>query len=376
MIVAINTRLLLKGKMEGIGWFTYEIVKRMVLAHPEVEFHFLFDRPFDPAFLFSPRVKAHVIRPPVRHPLLFDWWYNWSVPRMLRRIKADVFVSTDGFCSLRTDVPQVLTIHDLNFMHFPEHVHTRYRHFLPKRTTQYVHGQAALTTVSRFSAADLRSTFALEKPVEVIYNAASEIFRPLLTNEKNEIRLRLTGGKPYFLFVSSIHPRKNLPRILQAYDAWRSSSNHDFPLVIVGRRFWQNQELDSVWSALRHKDEVIFAGSMDQTELALTIGAAHALVYTSLYEGFGIPIVEAMKCGVPVLTSTCSSMPEIAGEAALLVDPYDVGAIANGMDQLASNSDLHHRLSIAGLERAKAFDWSVSAEKLWHVILKTAKPHA
>ena len=376
MVIAINTRLLLTGKMEGIGWFTHEIVKRMVLAHPHVEFHFLFDRPYDPAFIFGSNVKAHVVRPPVRHPLLFDWWYNWAVPRLLRRIHADVFVSMDGFCSLRTSVPQVLTIHDLNFMHFPQHVHSRYRTFLPKRTTQYVRGNAALTTVSHFSAEDLRRTFALHKPVEVIYNAASDVFRPLPSVEVDETRQRLTGGRPYFVFVSSIHPRKNLPRILQAYDHWRGQSQTDYPMVIVGRRFWQNEELDAVWSGLQHKDDVLFVGSLDQPQLAVTIAAAYALVYTSLYEGFGIPIVEAMRCGVPVLTSNCSSMPEIAGDAALLVDPYQVESIAQGLQLLVEDSSLYNRLKEAGLQRAQRFDWNQSAEKFWQVILKTARPHA
>lgn len=376
MVVAINTRLLLTGKMEGIGWFTYEIVKRIVLAHPEVEFHFLFDRPFDPAFIFGSNVKAHVVRPPVRHPLLFDWWYNWAVSRLLRRIHADIFVSTDGFCSLRTSVPQVLTIHDLNFMHFPQHVQARYRKFLPRRTTQFVQGNAALTTVSQFSADDLRRTFALQKPVEVIYNAASQVFQPLPATEVDETRQRLTAGRPYFVFVSSIHPRKNLPRILKAYDYWRGQSQRDYPLVIVGRRFWQNQELDEVWSGLQYKDDVLFVGSLDQPQLAVTIASAYALVYTSLYEGFGIPIVEAMQCGVPVLTSNCSSMPEIAGGAALLVDPYDVQSIAMGLQQLAEDTALYRQLREAGPLRAQHFDWDQSAEKFWQVILKTVRPHA
>lgn len=375
MIVAVNTRLLLPGKMEGIGWFTYEIVKRMVQHHPDIQFHFFFDRPYDAAFVFGPNVKAHVVRPPVRHPLLFDWWYNWSVPRLLRRIKADVFVSMDGFCSLRTPVPQIVTIHDLNFMHFPEHVSHRYRRFLPKRTAQYVNGPAALTTVSHFSADDLRKTFGLQKPVEVIYNAASDVFQPLAQQEVENLRQRLTAGRPYFLFVSSIHPRKNLPRILKAYDLWRSQSGNDYALVIVGRRFWQNAELDQVWKSMQFRDDVIFAGSMEQADLARTTAAAHALVYTSLYEGFGIPIVEAMRCGVPVLTSNVSSMPEIAGDAALLVDPYRVEAIASGMQRLADEPQLHRQLSEAGRQRAHCFDWNTSAEKYWQLILKTAQSH-
>ena len=354
--------------MEGIGWFTHEVLRRMTLAHPEVEFHFFFDRPYDPAFIYGPNVTGHVVRPPVRHPLLFDWWFNVAVPSKLRRIGADVFVSMDGFCSLRSKLPQVITIHDLNFMHHPEHMQARYRTYLPKRTRQFVHSKAVLTSVSEYSAQDIQRTFDANRPVHVVYNAASDVFRPLSPERISEVRSRLTGGRPYFLFVSSLHPRKNLVRILLAFEASRANNEHTMPLLVVGRRFWMNQELDQLLLIMKYRDEVIFTGNLDQTNLADITGAAFALVYASLYEGFGIPIIEAMQCGVPVITSNVTSMPEVAGDAAILVDPYKVEEIAAAMKQLANDEVLYHNLSTASLLQAKKFDWSTSAQKYWQVI--------
>jgi glycosyltransferase involved in cell wall biosynthesis len=354
--------------MEGIGWFTHEVLRRMTLAHPEVEFHFFFDRPFDPSFIYGPNVTGHVVRPPVRHPWLFDWWFNVSVPRKLRRLHADVFVSMDGFCSLRTKVPQVITIHDLNFMHHPEHMQPRYRTYLPKRTRQFVESEAVLTSVSAYSAQDIQQTFDVNRPVHVVFNAASEVFRPLSPDRISEVRSRMTNGRPYFLFVSSLHPRKNLVRILLAFEASRANNEHTMPLLVVGRRFWMNQEVDQLLLKMKYRNEVIFTGNMDQKNLAELTGAAFALVYASLYEGFGIPIIEAMQCGVPVITSNVTSMPEVAGDAAILVDPYKVEEIAAAMAQLAQNDALYQRLHEASLVQAQKFDWSTSAQRYWQII--------
>jgi glycosyltransferase involved in cell wall biosynthesis len=373
MVVAVNTRLLLSGKMEGIGWFTFEILKRMVQNNPRVEFHFFFDRPFDASFIFGENVTGHLIRPPVRHPFLFDWWFNWSVPRRLKNIKADVFVSMDGFCSLRTKVPQVLTIHDLNFMHHPEHMATRFRTYLPKRTKQFVQRARTLTTVSHYSAKDIQQTFQIHKHIEVIYNAAADVFVPLADEQINAIRARLTNGKPYFLFVSSIHPRKNLERILQAYEIARNEGYHNMPLVVVGRRFWMSESIDKLLLNMTFQKDVLFVGSLAQTELAQVTGAAHALIYASLYEGFGIPIIEAMQCGVPVITSNCTAMPEVAGNAALLIDPYQTEEIAEAMCRIASDPQYHKQLAMAGKIQATKFNWQSSADLFWRVIEKTVK---
>jgi len=374
MVVAVNTRLLLSGKMEGIGWFTHEILKRVVAARPEVQFHFFFDRPFDRQFIYASNVTGHVVRPPVRHPWLFDIWFNWMLPRKLKQVKADVFVSTDGFCSLRTQLPQLITVHDLNFMHHPEHMAPRYRSFLPKRTKQFIQCATAITTVSHYSALDIKTTFGVSKEVHVIYNAPADVFQPLEPTPVQNIRQRLTNGRPYFLFVSSIHPRKNLERILKAYEMSRKEHDHQMPLVVVGRRFWMNQALDQWIANMQFKEDVLFIGSLEQQELAEITGAAQALIYASLYEGFGIPIVEAMQCGVPVITSNCTSMPEVAGDAALLVDPYNIGEMAQAIGKLANDLELRTALISAGMEQAKKFNWNDSAKLFWEVVENMIEP--
>src|SRR6476469_6503174 len=154
MVIAVNTRFLLPGRLEGFGYFTKEVLQRLTAKHPEHQFHFFFDRPFDKIYLFSDNVQGHVLSPPARHPLLWKYWFDVKVPRTLKRIKADVFLSPDGQCSLTTKVPQVLVVHDLGFLHHPKGYqasHLRYyKHYTPK----FIHRAKGIITVSKFSKAD------------------------------------------------------------------------------------------------------------------------------------------------------------------------------------------------------------------------------
>ncbi|HAD33931.1 MAG TPA: glycosyltransferase family 1 protein, partial [Chitinophagaceae bacterium] len=130
MKIAVNARFLLKGKLEGIGWFTHEIIRRVVNMHPEHQFIFFFDRPFDSSFLYAKNVEAVILNPPARHPFLWWIWFEWAIPRALKKYQADMFISTDGFLSLRTQTPTLLVMHDLAFEHFPEHLPLKFRWYL------------------------------------------------------------------------------------------------------------------------------------------------------------------------------------------------------------------------------------------------------
>ena len=137
MKIAVNARFLLKGKLEGIGWFTHEVLKRVVQNHPEHEFIFIFDRPYHEDFIYGKNVTPIVVPPPARHPILWYIWFEWSVKLVLKKHKPDLFISTDGFLSLSTKVPQLLVIHDLAFEHFPEHLPFKFRYYLRKFTPKF-----------------------------------------------------------------------------------------------------------------------------------------------------------------------------------------------------------------------------------------------
>src|SRR3989338_7797845 len=189
MRIAVNTRFLLSSKMEGFGWYTYEVVRRMVQNHPEHTFLFFFDRAYDPSFLFGNNLQAIVLRPQARHPLLFKYWFNVSVKRALKKYKADVFFSPDGYLSLTSSVPQIGVIHDINFEHNPQDIPKgalRYlQHYFPLFARKANH----LLTVSEYSRQDIARTYHIsEDKITVAWNGASETFQPIDLTARTEVR--------------------------------------------------------------------------------------------------------------------------------------------------------------------------------------------
>lgn len=371
MRIAVNTRLLLKGKLEGIGWVAFETLKRIVLAHPEVEFYFIFDRKPDTMFLFADNVKPLVLFPQARHPFLFLWFFELSIPLALRRMKADLFYSPDGYLSLCSKVPQVVEFHDLNFEHFPgdmPKIHLwHYKKFFPK----FAHKAKRIVTVSEFSKQDIVDCYQVDPDkIDVAYNGVNEIFRPLSEAEKKIVRAHYSFGHPYFMFVGSLHPRKNLARLFTAFDKFKKRSQNDVKLVIVGEKRWWTEPIQRAYDAMSCKEDVVFAGRLSAEDLHRVTAAALASVYVSYFEGFGIPILEAFKCDTPVITSNVTSMPEVAQDAALLVDPFNEDDIAEAMVKMM-DEEVRKALVEKGRKRAQDFSWNQAAEVIWNSLMKS-----
>jgi glycosyltransferase involved in cell wall biosynthesis len=370
MKIAINTRFLLPNKMEGFGWYTFEIVKRLVENHPEHEFIFFFDRPFDSKFIFGKNVTPIVLRPPARHPILFILWFEFAVFRALKKHKVDVFFSPDGYLSLRSKVPQIGVIHDLNFEHYPQDIPVTPRKYLQYFFPKFAKKAAKIITVSAYSKKDIVEKYRIkEDKIAVSWNSSSEVFKPLTSTEKITIEEKYTKGNPYFLFVGALHPRKNIVRLLEAYSNYRLTENANFHLVIVGEELWKNSTLNITISE-EVKNTVHFTGHLPLDELANVMGAASVFTYVPYFEGFGIPLVEAMRCGTPILCGNLTSLPEIADNAALYCDPYDVKDITEKLLEISKNKELRNDLSEKGLQRIEQFSWDKSSEIVWKEIFK------
>ena len=372
MKIAVNTRFLLPNKIEGLGRYTLETVQRLVQMHPEHTFFFFFDRPAAPEFLFAPNVVPVVLQPSARHPFLFVWWFEVAVANALEWYGCDVFLSTDCFLSLSTRTPTLLVLHDLAYWHRPHDISwlqlQYYRWFQPRFLRKAKH----IFTVSEYVKQDVLAhiTGLSPKNMTVTYNSSGQDrFSPLAPEEVAAVRASYTAGKPYFFYVGSVHPRKNLLRLLQAFEQFRTAHPAvDCELLVAGRLAWQTTELERFYETMQHRESVRLLGFVADSELPRLVAAAHALCYVSLFEGFGIPILEGMYAEVPVLTANVTSMPEVAGEAALLVSPTDVSAIADGLWQLWSDADLCQTLVARGRERRTHFSWQVSAQEISRVM--------
>jgi glycosyltransferase involved in cell wall biosynthesis len=366
MRIAINTRLLLPGKLEGIGWFTHETLSRIVKAHPEHEFIYVFDRPFHRKFIHGSNVKGVVLPPPTRHPLLYRLWFDLMLPWKLARLKADAFISPDGFLPLKSRIPSLAVIHDLNFEHHPEDLPRAYGEYYRSYFPRFARHATRIATVSEFSRQDIATQYGVDmNRIDVVYNGVSEKFRPLTAEEKQKAEQLHASGHPYFICVGSLHPRKNIARLLLAFDALIEEHKLPHRLVIVGESFWWDERMKQAWETIRHKDRVNFTGRLEQDRLSAALGGAIALSFTSYFEGFGIPVAEAMRCGVPVITSRLTALPEVAGDAALYCDPFDVEDIARTLHRMAVDEELRQRLGAIGIERSAMFTWDNAAKDLW-----------
>nr|NQU90254.1 glycosyltransferase family 4 protein [Bacteroidota bacterium] len=369
--IAVNTRLLIKGKLEGIGWFTFETLKRITSQHPEHDFFFLFDRKFSNEFIFSKNVTPLIVPPQARHPVLYYLWFEHAIPGVLKKINADLFYSPDGYLSLKTKVPSMNVFHDLNFEHYPGDIpwleRKNYRYFFPK----YAHKARRIATVSEFSKNDIAQIYGVDKnKIDVVYNGANEDFMPIDKTEKVKTRNTFAQGAPYFLFVGSLHPRKNLARLFTSFDIFKKTDLKNVKLIIVGEKKWWTENIKTAFDDMQFQDHVIFTGRLDADTLHKVTASALAITYVSYFEGFGIPIVEAFYCDTPVITSNVTSMPEVAGDAAILTDPFDVESIAGAMTQMASDGKLRNQLIEMGRERRKMFSWQKTSERLWASIEK------
>ena len=305
MVIAVNTRFLLNEYLEGYGYFLSETFRRIVKDHPEHQFIFIFDRAYDKKFVFESNIIPVIAGPAARHPLLWKWWYDVKVPLVLRKYKANVFVSCDGFCSLTTKTPQCLIVHDLSFLHFPTFVKRSHLLFFSRYTPKFLKRANVVATVSEFSKNDILSHYKISsEKIDVVYSAAKDIFHPLQEKEKEETREKYTSGKSYFIYAGAIHPRKNLVTLLRAFSIFKKRQKSDWKLVLAGRLAWKYGGFVEKLKTYKYKDDVVMTGYMKENEFVSLIGSAYAMVYPSLWEGFGVPPLEAMRCHVPVITSS------------------------------------------------------------------------
>lgn len=373
MRIAVNTRVLLKNRLEGVGWFTYEVTRRLVDRHPDWEFLFLFDRPYHRDFVFGPNVRPLQVAPPARHPFLWYWWFQRSLPRVFRREQPDVFLSPDGHCSLRTSVPTVMVLHDIAHVHFPQQVRGMVRWYYDRYIPRYLQHADRVVTVSDYSKEDILKTYGPPRAdISVCGNGARPGFRPLSDAEKESVRQRYTSGQPYFFYLGSVNPRKNVHRLIEAFDLFKKETGAAVKLLIGGRFGWLTGAVKDAYDRAAFQDDIIFLNYIPEEELPDIMGAALALTYVSLFEGFGLPLLEAMEAEVPVLTSPSSSLPEVAGEAALYVDPADTRALASALQRLCRESDLRQLLVERGRAQRRKFSWEHTADVVDQAILQLA----
>ncbi len=371
MVIAVNVRLLILDRLEGIGWFSYESLKRITRAHPEHKFIFIFDRPYNKELIFAENITPIVARPPARHPFLWFIWFEFVIPRILKKYKADIFLSPDGYLSLSSKIPSLTVIHDINFLHRPGDLpfFTRkyYNHYFPL----FARKAKRIATVSEYSKIDISMNYnIIPENIDVVYNGSNTLYKPVENSIKQAIKDKYSNGCDYFIFIGSLHPRKNIKMLFKAFDQFKIRSSSNIKLLIVGTQMFRSEEIKITLASLKYNEEIIFTGRLDPTDLHKVLASAFALTFVPLFEGFGIPILEAMNCDVPVICSNVTSMPEVAGEAAIYADPYSLDSITEAMIKISSDEITRKRIVEIGKIHREKFSWDNTAKLLWNSIEK------
>lgn len=370
MRIAVNTRLLIPGRLEGIGNFAHEILSRLCQQHPEHEFLFLFDRTPDSQFKYASNVTFKRLLIPSRHPFLYNAYFDLELAWALRQWKADIYFSPDGYLSKYSPCPQIPVFHDLNFEHRPKDLPAldrwHYRSFFPK----YAKWAKHIVTVSDYSKNDLMQSYAIEEEkITVCYNGIKSRYQPGTQTQREESQQKWAEGQPFFLYVGSLHARKNILGLLKGYENYASQSTKPLTLCIAGANMWSAGEEHQFLQSMKHKAGVKFLGRASEDDLESLYHGAHALILPSFFEGFGVPIVEAQQAGVPVICSQTTSMPEVAGDAALFIDPHKHTSISKAMLDL-ENTSLRNSLIEKGQSNAKRFQWETSAKQIHDLLIQ------
>ncbi|MCH7658769.1 MAG: glycosyltransferase family 4 protein [Bacteroidetes bacterium] len=371
MLLAVNTRLLIKNRIDGTGRFINETLKRITRDHPEHEFVFFFDRSFNKDFIFSDNITARVIYPQARHPVLWYWWFEISLTRALKKLKPDIFISPDGFLPLSVEAPCIPVIHDLNFHHRPGDLPRMVRNYYNTCFPKFAEKATRIITVSEYSRKDIAKSYDIDPEIiDVVYNGADKLFKPATEIEKKETRKRFTGGKDYFVYAGTLHPRKNIPALLKAFEDFKKETGSDMKLVLAGKDLFRTPGMKKKLKHMNYRNDVILTGRVSAKDMHSIISSATAMTFVSHYEGFGIPVLESMQCGVPVIASNVTSIPEVAGDAALYINPSKPETITAAMKKIIIDIKLRENLIKKGFVQSRKFSWDKTAKTFWESIEK------
>lgn len=375
MRIVVNARFLRSNYENSYGRFQYEALKRIVQNHPDDVFVFVFDKPLDADMMLGTNVTPLYIKPEAKNPLSWKWWFDIKIPALLKKYKADVFVSIDHFLSLRTKVPQCMVVQDLSFLHTPELFKKSHLSFYKKNTALYVNKASSVAVFSPSIKKDIIDYYKIaEDKLHIVFGGAATIFHPLDEQTKQTTKETYTNGYNYFIYTGFLQPSSNLIILLKAFSVFKKRQKSSWKLVLSGRFVgsYKDDFLKSL-ASYKYREDVIVLDVMDEPARAALVGSAYAMVYTPSYEGFAVPVVEAMQSGIPVIVSNDNSLRAIAEEAALFADVGDPADVADKMMQLYKDESLHSRLMEKGIEKATAYNWDKTADLLWESILKAAK---
>jgi glycosyltransferase involved in cell wall biosynthesis len=358
MKIGVETSVFLYS-LTGVGVYTHSLIHALRDEFPSDEII---------NYQFGSPVRNKTWRTRTDSVLRDTLWIKIALPLRLLKDRVDVVFLPAQRGPLVSPCPSILTILDLIILHHPEWYDQPWLSFYTRRILPaVVKGATRIITISEHSRRDIIDYFhvAPEK-IEVIHCGTNRaLFKPLSAEDISpKLEQKYQVRRPYFLFVGSIEPRKNPDIIIKAYERFRDRDGDPVSLIFVGNWGWKFESVRQAYERSRYKKDMRFVGYVPAEDLPLFYNGAECSLYPSSYEGFGIPVLEAMSCGCPVITTSVSSLPEVGGDAALYVSPGDSTELAEAMARVHGDEALRKELSKKGLSRSSQFSWTGSARKL------------
>ena len=344
----------------GLNTYSYQVLHHLPERSQQFEFLAYVG---DVSYQARPGMMLRQTSFPTQHPIARIFWEQSFLPLDVRHNRLSLLHGLAYATPLFARVPTVVTVHDLSFLLYPQSFRPGNRLYLSQMTAQSCRRARRVIAVSKATARDLVQLLGVpETKIDIVYNGVDSIYQPLPNAEVEEYRRQAGWPDDFMLMVGTIEPRKNHITLLDAYAHYRRSVQHPIPLLIGGGKGWYFEQVFERVKELGLEQYVHFLGFVALATLPWLYNAASLFVYPSRYEGFGLPVAEAMACGTPAITSSSSSLPEVAGDAALMVDPDDSEALAQAMAAVLNAPERLDVMRKAGLARAAQFQWAATSD--------------
>ncbi len=351
------------GNLSGTGRYTEELVKALLELPEELKIYLSTSKPFIPS---SDKLQ---ILPFPTNRYLTRLLQAYLLKKLVKQFQPDLIHYPASYGYKVGTIPHITTIHDLAFLENPDWFPPHYRLFYTRKVYDSVQFSKRIITDSNFSAQQLQKHYNISpEQIDVIYLGVSEQFKPFGQEQINTIKNKYKLPNKFILYVGTFEPRKNIPSLIAAWSNIANKIEHD--LVLVGRMGWDTDKIEESIQKSNYKDRIHRLGYTNNDDLPVIINGADLFAYISLYEGFGLPPLEAMRCQVPVIASNSGSMSEILGDNAMLVNPVDIREISEGLYMFCEDAELREKFAYKGFIHAQSFTWKRTAEDTVEVYKK------
>ena len=361
----------------GVGHYTFELARALAAAAPSDEFELAYPSVFPPVSFdqFAESLPPNLKPSRVQVGALGRHWWSVGLPRHVRRRRINLFHGTNYDVPLWGGAATVLTIHDLSlFLHPETHERRRVRRARRRLPLMARAADAVITPTESVCREVCEHLKVAPARVFAVPEAARECFTPMKFDETEGVRLRVGAGREFLLAVGTIEPRKNLPTLVAAFEeVVRARPSSPLRLVVAGGRGWMSEPVFETFEKSPARERITLAGYLGDRDLRALYSSCRAFVYPSVYEGFGLPPLEAMRCGAPVVVGRATAVAEVTGGAARLVNPLDASELARVLLELLDDEGARRELSQAGLRRATEFSWERTARATLEVYAEALK---